>query len=620
MHVRPSTHRRRVGRYGAAALVAFSLVAAACGDKKDDDEVATDDTEAAEDTTPEDTATDDTAQVTTPESDTTEAPAPVVTEPPESEFDPVIGGKLVVAGEAEAANPWTPANVQCDSYCQIRVHAFYDPLFTVNDQLEVTPYLAESITANEDSTAFTIKVREGITFHDGTPLDADAVMDNLNRSFRSLLIGAAVKDIARNLADPGADPNNPQVLFEKIDDFTFTFFTGFNGDPEQPIPWPTFPIYLNGQAGLMASPTWLAAVDAGTAQPTDAVGTGPFVFQSYAPGDRLIVTKNPDYWRSDENGNQLPYLDEIEFRVIVDSQVRAQALESGDVDMIATSDNNVIVDYVDNPDFPMVLQNQYAETNYWLLHLTIPPLDNRDVRCALQQAIDKADYIDVANSGYGEPANAPFSPGQEGYLADNGGPEYDPEAASAAIEAYEAANGPITINYSTTPTASNLTRAQFIADAWGAIGVDISINQIEQSTLINNALFGDPLFGAFGWRNHAGFYVDQQYFWWHSSAATDDGGLALNFGRLKDPEIDAMLEAARSESDVDVRRGIAEDINRRFADQCFIIVSDFTQWGVIHDPAVQNIGRTPLPDGEGFARDGAGFPGQVWLTAVFLAE
>ena len=385
MHVRPTTHRRRAGRYVAAALVSFSLVAAACGDKKDDDAVETDDTEAEveETTPPDDGATEDTADVTTPETETTEAPAPVVTEPPESEFDPVIGGKLVVAGEAEAANPWTPANVQCDSYCQMRARAFYDPLVTVDDELEVQPYLAESITANEDSTAFTIKVREGITFHDGTPLDADAVMDNLNRSFRSLLIGAAVKDIARNVADPGADPDNPQILFEKIDDFTFTIFTGFNGDPEQPIPWPTFPIYLNGQGGLIASPTWLAAVDAGTAQPTDAVGTGPFMFQSYAPGDRLIVTKNPDYWRTDENGNQLPYLDEIEFRVIVDSQVRAQALESGDVDMIATSDNNVIVDYLDNPDFPMVLQDQFAETNYWLLHLTIPPLDNRDVRCAL---------------------------------------------------------------------------------------------------------------------------------------------------------------------------------------------------------------------------------------------
>ncbi len=129
MHVRPTTHRRRAGRYVAAALVSFSLVAAACGDKKDDDAVETDDTEAeAEETTPpDDSATEDTADVTTPETETTEAPAPVVTEPPESEFDPVIGGKLVVAGEAEAANPWTPANVQCDSFCQMRVRTVLRP-------------------------------------------------------------------------------------------------------------------------------------------------------------------------------------------------------------------------------------------------------------------------------------------------------------------------------------------------------------------------------------------------------------------------------------------------------------------------------------------------------------
>jgi peptide/nickel transport system substrate-binding protein len=605
----------------AAALVSFSLVAAACGDKKDDDAVETDDTEAeVEETTPDEGATEDTADVTTPETETTEAPAPVLTEPPASEFDPVIGGKLVVAGEAEVANPWTPANMQCDSYCQMRAHAFYDPLMVTDDNLEVQPWLAESVTPNADSTEFTIKLREGITFHDGTPLNADAAMDNLNRGFRSLLVGAAVKDIARNLADPGADPTNPQILFEKIDDFTFKIFTGFNGDPEQPIPWATFPVYLTGQGAFMASPTWLAAVDAGTAQPTDAVGTGPFVFQSYAPGDRLIVTRNPDYWQVDENGNQLPYLDEIEFRVIVDGQVRAQALESGDVDMIANTDNDVTVDHLDNPDFGVVLQNTYGETNYWLLHLTVPPFDNRDVRCALQAAIDKADYIDVVQAGYGQAANGPFSPGQEGYLADNGSPEYDPDAASAVIEAYEAANGPIAINYSTTPSAFSLTRAQFIADAWGAIGLDVTINQIEQSTLINNALFGDPLFGAFGWRNHAGLYVDQQYFWWHSSAAKDDGDLALNFGRLRDPEVDALLEASRVEADPDARRGIAEDINRRFADQCFIIASDWTEWSIIFDPAVQNIGRTPLPDGEGFARDGQYFPGQVWLTSVFLAE
>ena len=90
-----------------------------------------------------------------------------------------------------------------------------------------------------------------------------------------------------------------------------------------------------------------------------------------------------------------------------------------------------------------------------------------------------------------------------------------------------------------------------------------------------------------------------------------------------------MLEAARSEADVDVRRGIAEDINRRFAEQCYIIVSDYTQWGVIHTPAVQNIGRTPLPDGRlrprrcGLPGPGVadrGVPGRVRRVVVGPAD
>ncbi|MGH9135336.1 MAG: ABC transporter substrate-binding protein [Ilumatobacteraceae bacterium] len=614
MHVRPTTHRRRVGRLAAAVLVSFSIVAAACGDKKDDDAVASEDTEPVDETTPPDDAPDDTSAVTTPDAGTTPAATtPVVTEPPESEFSPVFGGRLVVAGEAEVANPWIPAAMQCDSFCQMRARTFYDPLVVIDDALNVQPYLAESVTANADSTEFTIKVREGIVFHDGTPLDAAAVMDNINRSFTGLLIGAAVKDIARSEADP------TKIKFEQIDDFTFKLFTGLNGDPTQPIPWPLFPYYLGGQGGLIASPTWLASVDGG-ADPTQAVGTGPFMFSSYAPGDRLVVTKNPDYWVTDENGDKLPYLDEIEFRVIPDSQVRGQALQSGDVDLISTSDAAVISDFVDDDGFTTVQQDQFGETNYILMHLTKPALSDPAVRCALTQAIDKDDFNDVVYNGFLEVANGPFSPGEEGFLADNGTPPFDPEAAAAAIETYEAANGPVVINYSTTPTATNLTAAQFVADAWGAIGVDVTIDQIEQSKLINNALFGDAAFDAFGWRNHAGLYVDQQYFWWHSSAAADDGALALNFGRIRDPEVDRLLELSRSEADADVRRGYAEEINRRFASQCLIVPTAWTKWGIIFDPGVQNIGRSPLPDGSGFMRDGAGFPGQAWMTAVFVAE
>ncbi|MFM8945346.1 MAG: ABC transporter substrate-binding protein, partial [Actinomycetota bacterium] len=499
--------------------------------------------------------------------------------------------------------------------------SFYDPLVVVDENLNWQPYLAEKIEPNADNTVFTVTIRQGIKFHDGTDLDAAAVMDNLNRGAKGLLISAALVDLARDpacfAAAAGGSVIGCDLVMEQIDDFTFTIATGKSGDLSNPLPWPGFPYYFGGQWGLIASPTWLAEVDADGTKAPNAVGTGPFVLDSYAPGDKLIVKKNPNYWIKDAQGNALPYLDEIEYRVIPDSQVRAAALESGDLDLMATSDAGVLLDLRDNPDFPTLLQNQYGETNYILLHLTKPFLADQSVRCALLQALDKQDIIDVIDGGNGVAANGPFSPGQEGFLEDNGSLPFDPEAAATAIEAYEAANGPLTINYSTTTASRSLQVAQYLQDVWGQVGVDVTITQIEQSKLINNALFGDPAFDAFGWRNHAGLFADQQYFWWHSSAALPDGALALNFGRLNDPQIDQYLEEARSGATNEDRQAAAENLNRRFAEGCFIIPTSYTQWGIVHNTSVQGIGQTPTPDGNGSARDGAGFPGQVWLTAVF---
>jgi peptide/nickel transport system substrate-binding protein len=617
---------RRTGRALVAVIVALGLVAA-CSSKKDDDEGTSDDTIS------ESTDGPDTVDTEAPDSEDTVAPVPVATDPPVTEptIEAVPGGRIVVAGEAEVANPWTPAEMQCDSYCQMRARTFYDPLVVVDNDLNWRPFLAESVEVNDAATEFTVKLREGIKFHDGTDLDADAMILNLQTSAKGLLIQAVMKDIARDPACVAAAAGvlltigtTCDLVIEKIDDFTFKMFTGRNGDGADPIAWPGFPYYLGGQLGFAASPTWLAAVAAGTAQPDNPVGTGPFTFTEYAPGEggKLVVTKNPDYWLDDADGNPLPYLDEIEFKVISDSQVRASALESGEVDIIATSDGAVVSDFEGNEDFPTILQQEYGETNYILLHLSKPgPLQSKEVRCALTQAIDKIDLIDTIANGFLDPANGPFSPGQEGYLADNGGPEYDPEAAAAAIEAYEAANGPVTINYSTTTAAVSLATAEYLQSVWGEIGVDVTITQIEQSKLINNALFGDPAFDAFGWRNHAGLFADQQFFWWHSSAAIPDGGLALNFGRLADPEVDRLLEESRSELDPAARTAIAEDLNRRFASECFIIPTSYTKWGVIHNTTVQGISTMAQPDGEGgFVRDGAGFPGQVWLTPVFVSE
>jgi peptide/nickel transport system substrate-binding protein len=586
-----------------AVVMSFALIASACGDKSDD--VTGGDSTAAPDTT----AAGGTDTTEAGGGDTTAAPttAPQETLPPVAE--PVLGGKLVVSVEGETTSPWLPAEMQCAAACQMRARTFFDPIVAIDEDLNWRPFLAESVEANADSTVFTIKVREGITFHDGTPLTADAMILAMNKAINSLLVGAAVKDIARV---------DGEAVIEKIDDMTFTIATGKDGDPAQPISWPLFPYYLGGQAGLIASPDWLNAVDAGTADPTEAVGTGPFTLESYTPGDQMIVKKNPNYWLKDANGTQLPYLDEIEFRVIADSQVAGTALESGDINMFHTSDAGVVGDFSENESFTTLEQNQYGETNYVLMNLTKPYLADKSVRCALTQAVDKIDLINVIAGGNADPANGMFSPGQEGFLTENGSLGYDPDAAAAAIEAYEAANGPLTINYSTTTAATSLATAQYLQNAWSQIGVDVTITQIEQSVLINNALLGDAAFDAFGWRNHAGVFFDQQYFWWHGSAALPPGQLALNFGRLNDPKLNELLEKSRSEADPDVRRGYAEEANRLFASECYVIPTSYTKWAVISDPTVQGIGGTPQADGEGFLRDGAGFPGQVWLTAVFI--
>jgi peptide/nickel transport system substrate-binding protein len=596
--VRNSRPSGRTGRMLAAAVISLGLIAAACSNKKD-----------------EGSSGGDTTETTAGGSETTaagggETSAPETTAAAEK---PVYGGTLIVSGEAEVANAWTPAAMQCDSYCQQRARSFYDPVVVIGEDLEPHGLLVESWTNNDDFTVFDFTVRSGITFHDGTPLDAAAIVKNLQVAGQGLLLGAALKDIGKN-----ADGS---LAIEATGDMTFQVKTGFNGDLAQPLPWPGMPSALGTQWGLIASPTWLDAVAAGTADPTMAVGTGPFIVESYAPRDKLVVKRNPDYWQSDADGNQLPYLDGIEFRVIEDSETAADALRSGDIDIFSTSAALVISDFREEADeFPMIEQDELTETNYILINVDKPgALQDKNVRCALSLAIDRQELIDATAGGILQPANGLFSPGQQGYLEDNGGfTDFDPDTAAAMIEEYEAANGPVAVDYGTTTSQINAQVAELLKGYWEAIGVDFTYTQVPQDSFITNALFGDPGFFMYGWRNHAGVRVDSQYFWWHSANAAPDGQLALNFGRIRDDAVDAGLETARSSLDAAEATAAAESVNRAMAENCYQIPTSWTLWGTPHKPGVKGLGGTwMLPDGTA-SRDGAGFSGQFWTQTVWI--
>ncbi len=584
-------HHHRTTRRFAVLVVSAALVAAACSGS--DSGSSTDESKA---TTVDTGATDDTA------TDTTEPAA-----------TPVPGGELVVSGGAEVANPWTPAAMQCDSYCYQRASTFFDRIALVGDDLKVHGMLAESITPNDDYTVWTIAVRPGISFSDGTPVDAAAIIRNLNETGSSLLVAKALVDVARN-------PDGTFVT-EQTDDMTFTIAMGKNGDPTAPMSWPGFDFYLTGQWGLIASPAWLDAVKADPTKATAPIGSGPFIVESYTPHDQMVVTRNPDYWRSDENGVQYPYLDKITFKVIEDSATAAQALQDGNIDIFATGYAQVIADFREMPDeFPMVEQTEFVSTGYLMIDLSktdLPTADER-VRCAISKAIDRQEISELVYAGIPTPANGLFSPGQEGHLEDNGfDPARDVEGAKALIAEYQAENpGPISITLGHTADRSNDQLSELIKGYLDEIGISLEIDTVPQDQFITLALLGDERYQMFAWAQHGGIKVDGQNFWWNSASGTTRGALSLNFARIDDPVVDENLAIARSAADPAERQAAAETINRTFAEHCYQIPIAWGPTGIVRLPKVKGLDTLTTPDGT-LINSGEGvYP----LTSVWIEE
>lgn len=531
-----------------ALLLGLALVAAACGG--DDDDGAS--------------GGDGDGGTTTP-----------VSEPDESDAgDPVAGGKLVYGVEADTGTPWTPAKSVCAISCHMIMRSVFDTMALFAEDGTVQPNLLESFEPNEDFTEWTLTPKAGIKFHDGTDLDAAAIKANLDAHLASFLTAKALLNVEG--VELNADGTAAVVTMKS--------------------PWNRFPVFLTGQIGYIASPTWLAAAAEDTTLESKPVGTGPFVFKSYETGGSFVATKNADYWRADEG---LPYLDEIEYRVLADGQARKNALLSGDIDIMHTSAGQVISDLRAEDGIELTENSAFGETNYTLMMVDNPESALSDVRVrkALAMALDNQVLIERRGAGIGEEANGPFSPQQKGHLEDSGYPDYDPEGAKALVDEYAAENGggPVKVSYTTTTDPANLETAELLKQFWEQVGFSVELAQIEQSQFIITALTGD--FEMFGWRNHGGVDPDGQRYWWHSEAADPIGALALNFGRIKDDVIDAELDKLRQTSDEDEIVAAAEAINQRFAEQVYNLWSSWTVWGIAKQPNVNGLDTFVLPDG-----------------------
>jgi 4-phytase/acid phosphatase/peptide/nickel transport system substrate-binding protein len=295
-----------------------------------------------------------------------------------------------------------------------------EKLFEHGPTGELVPVLGLSATPSTDSKTWTIQLRQNITFHDGTPFNADAVVSHWER-----LLNPANRYRGRILMAP-------IMSVEKGGPYEVRFHLKHA--------WKPFGSVLTGSRGFASRIPSPAAVTNDT-QNHAPVGTGPYRFQEWRRGDRLVMTKNPNYWQKDK-----PYLDKIILRPISDHESRYAALVSGQVDMMVTDRPTHVNKLKIDPRFtPYVLER--AGATVMAMNCSKPPLDDVRVRRAIAHAWDQKKYIRASFQDIVPSCQDWF--GRKVNCGDVDYPAHDLQKARELIASY---GKPVTVEYIHTAT------------------------------------------------------------------------------------------------------------------------------------------------------------------------
>lgn len=473
--------------------------------------------------------------------------------------DPVTGGRLVYGVETEPLG-LDPTRAGWDATGLLVANAVFDPLMVYDAEGTPVPYLAESVEHNDDFTEWTVRLRPGVTFHDGTPFDADALAELTAAFLDSTLTGPAASRLER---------------FEVVDDLTVRAIAS--------EPFASWPMLLTAQGGMVASPSQLADPQG----QTNPVGTGPFMIDEWVPGERLSLVRNPDYWQ-----DGLPYLDAIDFVAIPDADSRVAALRRGDVDVIHLSNRAVIEAIADDDDLEIWRDAENAEEGFVLLNTSDAPLDDVRVRQALARATDPAAYA----AALGQEPTGPTGPYPEGspWHTDSGWPEVDLDAARSLVDDYEAEVGPIAFSIGVANTPIAVASAQELVTQWAEVGIDAQVEAVEQGNLIVDAAAGN--YDALIFRQFSAPDPGGDFYWWDGTNSAPDGSIALNFARFDDEEINTGLDVLHRTDDLEERREAFAGVQRRLTEIVPYVWLEQTEWAIVTRAGVEDVLNGPSPE------------------------
>jgi peptide/nickel transport system substrate-binding protein len=378
----------------------------------------------------------------------TEAPAaaaPTPTEAPPTQAAQAQPKILRVAATASVTT-WDPsASFSTEALYMANL---YEPLMWINPDGTFNPALAESWETSEDGLTWTFHLRDGVKFHDGEPLTADAVVKSIQRTI----------DLDTGAAWIWWMVDKMQAVDEKTVEITLT------------TPYPLDRVAASTYAAWIISPA-AAAQDSAWFEEAREAGTGPWMLESYKPDEEIVLTRFEDYWGGWED-NQF---DKVVISIVPEQVVQAQMLEGGEVDLALSLPVESLESFRANSAFT-VYEDATLFNYVGFMNTKKPPLDDKLVRQAIAYAIPYDDVVEVATGGLGQQARGPVPHDLWPYSDEVFQYTYNVDKAKELLAEAGYPDGGFSLVL--THAAENLNEERFapvIKDALAELGIEVEI-------------------------------------------------------------------------------------------------------------------------------------------------
>jgi len=410
----------------------------------------------------------------------------------------------------------------------------YDPLLRRDPKTgNIVPGLAQSYSVSKDQKTVTLRLRRGVTFHDGTPLNARAVIFSFNRILSP-----------KTRSPWAASITGPVFRFRSVGSHTVII--------RLKAPFAPFLDSLTQVALAPVSPAGVARW--GTAFGAHPVGTGPFVFESSVPNDNVVLVRNPKYrWAPAFYSHQGPaYLSRVVIRNVPESGTRMALISRSEIDVVYNPEASQIPTYARDSKYKIVVGVQSGMPRSIVLNTSKFPFDDRRVRQAVAYAVDKPAILKAAYNSIGTVGRNILSPAVFGYAGSvaRAAPSYNPARASQILAAagWRAGSGGILtkdgrrleFDYGSITGGSNFTiQDQIIQSNLKAIGMEMNIQREEQAAYLADLRAGK-------WSMAGMLFVatdpDVLYTVLHSSSI----GPAWNTSFFRNATVDRLLVQGRN--------------------------------------------------------------------------